>query len=322
MKPYHDIPVFIVSFNRLKYLRALVSWLEASGYTDIRIVDNASTYPPLLSYLYSCGHTVHRMDRNFGHLVVWESNAFSDVIDRERYVVTDCDVVPDALCPLDAISYFSDVLDRYPDVTKVGFGLRIDDLPDAYVFKRSVTDWESCFWTNEIETGLYDAPIDTTFALYRPGIRPSEKRWWKSIRTGFPYVARHLPWYESGDESDEESRFYQLNLSNRSSFWSVTDIGLLRKYGEQLQTELDTVYGSWEWKILSQAYRLAWILTRKDRFLKRSVRSEIPTVKDDGDVSDFQNRNTALLVELDRIRKSGGWELIGRIKHRFRKLFS
>ena len=52
--------------------------------------------------------------------------------------------------------------------------------------------------TDEIEPGLFKSKIDTTFALYRPG--KSYQCWETTIRTGAPYLLRHLPWYEDPEE--------------------------------------------------------------------------------------------------------------------------
>ena len=68
----------------------------------------------------------------------------------------------------DALAFFRRLLDRYSDHAKVGFGLKIADLPKHYRFSRDVRNWEGQFWAREVEPGVYDAPIDTTFALHRP----------------------------------------------------------------------------------------------------------------------------------------------------------
>ena len=75
--------------------------------------------------------------------------------------------MPDDSCPFDALDHFRRLLDRYPDVHKVGFGLRIDDLPETYVLRSSVVQWERQFWCEQAEPGVFRA-IDTTFAMYRP----------------------------------------------------------------------------------------------------------------------------------------------------------
>ena len=42
-----QIPIIINSFNRLTTLKQLISSLEQRGLTNIYILDNNSTYPPL-----------------------------------------------------------------------------------------------------------------------------------------------------------------------------------------------------------------------------------------------------------------------------------
>ena len=76
-----DVPVFVICFNRLDYLRRLVSWLERSGFQNIILVDNASDYPPLEEYLSASPHRVEIMEENLGHLVVWESHRFDDIVE-------------------------------------------------------------------------------------------------------------------------------------------------------------------------------------------------------------------------------------------------
>ena len=149
-----NIKVFIISYNRLSYLKRLVEWLEKAGFERIHIVDNASTYPPLLEYLKNSKHIVHRMEANYGHLVFWKCGKFDDIIRGEEYIVTDCDVLPVEECPKNVTEYFLKILDKYPSHTKVGFSLKIDDLPDCNLSKQAVLDWEGQFWRKKIENGL------------------------------------------------------------------------------------------------------------------------------------------------------------------------
>lgn len=217
------IPVYIISFNRLSYLESLVNWLEKSGCQNIHIVDNASTYPPLLDYLARTKHTVHRMEKNYGHTVLFDAPEFKDIVDNQYFVLSDPDVLPIEECPADFMRFLSGVLERFPKATKAGFGLKFDDLPDHYALKETVVKWESAFYEKAIKgisPALYKAPIDTTFALYRP-----RKEWKKgfaeAIRTGFPYQARHLPWYKDLNNLTEEDRFYNA-LDAGSGNWNGT----------------------------------------------------------------------------------------------------
>jgi hypothetical protein len=201
------IPVLINCRDRLGPLVELVDYLERVGQDRIYLVDNDSAYAPLLEYYERTPHEVIRLGRNAGRLSAWKANLFRKLGIDGRFVFTDPDVVPDDDCPLDAIAYFGEILDTFPEREKAGFGLRIDDLPDAYRFKREVVSWESKFWERQLAPRLYDAPIDTTFALYREPAAHSVGQ--PAVRTGFPYVARHTTWYLDDGSLPEDEAFYR-----------------------------------------------------------------------------------------------------------------
>jgi hypothetical protein len=201
------VPVLINCRDRLGSLVELVEWLERAGQNRIYLVDNDSAYPPLLEYFERSPHEVIRLGRNAGRVSAWEADLFGKLDIEGRFVFTDPDVVPAEECPLDAIGYFGEILDMFPERGKAGFGLRIDDLPDAYKFKREVVSWESRFWVTQLAPRLYDAPIDTTFALYRePGPHSVDQA---AVRTGFPYVARHTTWYLDNGSLPDDEQFYR-----------------------------------------------------------------------------------------------------------------
>lgn len=309
-----DIDIFIISYNRLSYLKRLVEWLENAGFEKMHIVDNASTYPPLLEYLSVSKHQVYRMDKNYGHLVIWESGKFKDIIDKKNYIVTDCDILPVEECPLDVGGYFLRILEKYQDVTKVGFALKIDDLPDHNSSKSAVIEWEKQFWEKTVEAGIFEASIDTTFALYRPGVYPTSKKWWKSIRTDHPYIARHLPWYTDTANPSDEDIFYQNILENKYSFWSVGDPKLLKEYNAQLLAELEKIYSSTEWKVLQLAYRVCNFVLPGERFGKRIGRKNKPPADDLSDLTAVQEYNKRLVAELGSITSSDGWRFLKKFK--------
>ncbi len=61
-----QFPVIITVRDRVTSLRQLVEWLEAAGQRELYLLDNASTYPPLLEWLSQSRHTVVRSERNSG----------------------------------------------------------------------------------------------------------------------------------------------------------------------------------------------------------------------------------------------------------------
>jgi hypothetical protein len=215
---FRSVPIFIVSYNRLSCLQLLIAKLEKDGYTNLIIVDNASTNKSLLDYLQSLPYKVHFLEKNYGHLVLWESRLFEDIINSTYYVLTDPDVIPIDECPSDYVEHFYDILKLYPEKTKVGFSLKIDDLPEHNPNKYDLIRWESFFYENKLSQKplYYDADVDTTFALYRPGY---PKHFYNAIRTGFPYTARHLGWYTDTENlSDEDELYFKSANSSFSSY--------------------------------------------------------------------------------------------------------
>jgi hypothetical protein len=207
-----QVPVFINCRDRLSSLLELIRWLEAVGVDEIYLLDNDSAYEPLLDYYRSTPHTVVRLGRNYGRLAMWEAPGILDLVNGRHFVFTDPDVVPDTACPADAIDRFLELLQRYPSVEKAGFGLRIDDLPDHYPHKDAVIVMERPYWRRRLERGAYFSPIDTTFALYRPGAPPTDR----AIRTGPPYVARHTTWYLDFDNLPPDEAFYQARAARHT----------------------------------------------------------------------------------------------------------
>jgi hypothetical protein len=198
-------PVIIITRDRLESLRNLVLWLESVGQQDIWFCDNASTYPPLIEYLKSSPHHVLFNAINFGHRAPWLSGLVTELGLTSQFIVTDPDVVPCSECPRDVLDVFAKMLADHPDIDKVGFSLRIDDLPSHYQHAEDVRVWESQFWANTYAPGFYFAPIDTTFAMYRPGENHKNSR---SLRAAPPYLARHISWYQDSANPTEEHTYY------------------------------------------------------------------------------------------------------------------
>ena len=219
---YKHTRIFIISYNRLTCLKKLIFFLECSGYYNINIIDNASTFPPLLDYLLQLKYRVFYMEKNYGSRVIWTSGKFSDIINNSYYVVTDPDILPISQCPDNFLAIFYNVLEMYPEVNKVGFSLKIDDLPDHYELKHQVIKWEKQYYKHKIPyegAESYKADIDTTFALYRPLKFQRTPSFYQGIRVGFPYQARHLPWYADLAKKTDEDMFYLSIIQRSSTTW-------------------------------------------------------------------------------------------------------
>ena len=221
-----NFPIFITSFNRLEYLKKLISWLDKINYSNVIILDNCSKYQPLIDYYKQIQdkHKVVFLPNNFGHLAVWHCGLFNEILDNSYYIVTDPDVLPIDECPDDAVGFFYEILQREKAATKVGFSLKTDDIPDYYSLKKEViTEQSKHRYISSVykDINIYHSGIDTTFALYRPGIYPDAAYWYSGIRTGYPYEARHLTWYRDSSAPPTEEDIIYLNSSETfCSVWS------------------------------------------------------------------------------------------------------
>jgi len=208
---YKDIPIVINNRNRLTFLKRQIEALKKRGYNNIYILDNASTYGPLLDYYNVTDCEVIMLGKNRGYDALEQIPLFNS-IKKNYFVYTDSDVVPIDDCPDDFLKFYLETLKKYPKIQKVGFSLKIDDLPHSFADKQKVIDWESQFFKEQVDKGLFLAPIDTTFALHRPYARISTKGRFKMIRTESPYTAYHMPWYNDSENLSDEEKFYIDNV--------------------------------------------------------------------------------------------------------------
>jgi hypothetical protein len=211
------IPIIINNFNRLSYPQLLIARLEEWGYNNIIILDNNSTYPPLLEFYKNTKHEVIRLSENKGYMALWNSEVFKR-FKGSYYVYTDPDVLPLPSCGEQFLGDMLTCLNKYPEIEKLGLALCIHDLPDHYAFKQQVIDLEKVYWQKEVAEGVYDAPVDTTFALYKPLAHGNADQC-KAHRLNGKYGAQHLPWYEDSSQPSEEERYYRAHVSKNSSYW-------------------------------------------------------------------------------------------------------
>ncbi len=215
--PRKKLPVIIICRDLVSDLVQLVEWFEKTGHENIILIDNNSTYPPLLEYLNTSPHDVVRLNSNIGHKSPWVSGFVERFSPVTPFVVTDPDLLPDADAPADSFEYFQELLLRYTDFDKVGFGLHIDDIPLINPYREQVIQWETPFWAKELETFVFAAHLDTTLALHRP---QTPYKVTEAIRTGPPYLARHLPWYRDPFNANEETAYYLKNRDSQVGYWN------------------------------------------------------------------------------------------------------
>lgn len=227
---FHQIPIIINNYNRLEYPRRLIGALEKLGYRNIYIIDNKSSYVPLLEYYDSCPYRVFRLDRNVGHLALWKTG-ISKMFRNQWYIYTDADILPGEDCPEDFAERLYRLAVKY-DAIKAGFALHIDDIPDHYEHKEKVQTWEKRFWEHPLERDVYDAEIDTTFALYRPNTQRRGIDRGLNIRVAGPMTAYHLPWYVDSNNMSEEEKYYVATCSGAASWVKGGSVDGSYSYGQ------------------------------------------------------------------------------------------
>lgn len=202
----------VITRDRVSYTRLCIASLEQHPDLDIHLVDHGSTWGPMLDYLDGSPHPVWRRG-DHPPRSLWEWDRLGDLVRDQRYVVTDPDVVLD--CPTDWLERLNAELDC-GGMVKVGLGLRIDDLPKTRTAHK-VRAWEIPFWMSRRPSGAWNAPVDTTLALYPPLTAQPGFHLVPAARLDKPYLIRHLPWY--GDLDPAETEHYRQRIIPGSSHW-------------------------------------------------------------------------------------------------------
>lgn len=208
-----DIPIVINNFNRLTTTRKLANDLKELGYTNIHILDNASTYPPLLEWYNICSYTVEKLTSNQEFLAVYNSGYINKFIDKHWIAYTDSDIELNNKTPANFIETLISITERY-NKTKGGLALKVDDLPNND-YATHYKNWETDhFWTKPLEQDVYDACVDTTFCIIKPGL-PFD---YQAIRVAGDMTAKHIPWYTDFSNMNEEEKYYLSTASTNSSY--------------------------------------------------------------------------------------------------------
>lgn len=213
---------FVLTRDRVTYAERCIEALMTAGL-DVVVVDHGSTWIPMLDLLDRVRHLPAFFDglprlirsENRHPRDLWRPDGpiATQVHPGERFIVTDCDVVPAKDCPPSWVHMLSELLDKRPAAVKVGLGLRTSDLPPWFAHRKMVRAWEAKYQAPMAAPVLLEdaqqhgvwADIDTTLAMYR---RYEPFKLGPAIRTSAPFEALHLPWYEDSANPTDEQAFY------------------------------------------------------------------------------------------------------------------
>jgi len=223
-----DIPVIIIAFNNLTYVKMMINQFKTKNFKNIHIIDNNSSYPKLLEYYLTIKDIkIHYMPENFGHRVLFRSinkNFYNQL--PNFFILTDPDIKFNDDLPNNFLDRLCELTEKYK-VGKAGFALCIKDY---HKFKnltftrfkktKKIHEWEQVFWNDKLEDEVYKAGIDTTFAVYNKKyfkIVKNEAKFLNAVRVAGNFTAKHLPWYKESIVPDEEINYY--NINTQCSFW-------------------------------------------------------------------------------------------------------
>jgi len=208
-------------------------------------VDNSSSYPPLLDWYETIRKNpdVHivKLGENLGPHVIYNRLSFFKEKYHEitghqlpdEFIITDCDLDISAV-PDDGLKILyqlreEDRKSERPHL-KIGFGLRLDDLPNDPLLRRTKI-WEPQLYKNSATlAGIavhLDSLIDTTLHLLTAPM-PARIRFGPSIRTAPPYQARHVPWYWTRNNLNEEAKYYLQHIDPKLTTHSRSLRNMLR----------------------------------------------------------------------------------------------
>lgn len=202
-----DFKVVINNRNRLSTTKKLVEDLLERNTKQIWILDNGSTYEPLLDWYQTLPNEVEvkRYD-NHGYLAIFSTGLINQ-IEEEWCFYTDSDIELNPKMTKDyqeAMLYYAHALDS----KKISLALDISDLPDHYWFKEQVKRNEGRWWLDEVEPNVFRADTDTTFSL----IQKCDQ--FSSFRLGGDFTSKHIPWYIDLDNLTEEETYYIDNCAD------------------------------------------------------------------------------------------------------------
>ena len=211
-------PVVINSYNQPTYLKNIVNSFIENNFSNIFILDNMSDHPELLNYYKEISESrshanikILYYNKNYGPQ--WFHSArLHRIFGDTPHIFTDPDLAFDSFSPV-FISTLLDIGERYK-LPKIGCALQIPSKQltkdNLSLFRgQSVAEWESQFWVNQIEPGLYKAAIDTTTHIFIPKFF-TEAVYTNNIRVALDgFVAKHWPWFVDDIMSPDEYQFYK-----------------------------------------------------------------------------------------------------------------
>lgn len=230
-RPEPKIDCFVIHFNRPSFLEKLLPVLSSNRRLKIYVIDNASTKENR-QRSEAISRKFHAkfisMDRNYGHQVVWNQGISRSISGEAPYIVTDCDVIPPRNA--DYVGILERGLDKYPRMMKAGLDLDVSRIPLSYPRRSEVIQHERGYIYRKIlDIDFQEAPVDTTFAMYRGGYHAysvwgTRSNEWEgrclALRTVNPELeADHLGWHITPPYDAETRQYFDIIRGLPTGHW-------------------------------------------------------------------------------------------------------
>ncbi len=212
-----NYPIYLTNMNRLTTTKKMVEDLfKLNGSAKINIIDNASTYKPLLDWYEEIKNDVNviKQQTNLGPWTFFYSGHFSKCPD-DFYVYSDADLELNPNMPYNWQEILMDYHKRWN--RKASLVLRLDDIPESEM-KKHISFHQSVCWNPTQEENVWHGVTDMTFSFdaKSAGYR------YESVRIGGNFACRHIPWYLDPLNINEEEKYYLDHIDNKypDAVWS------------------------------------------------------------------------------------------------------
>ncbi|RPI80654.1 MAG: hypothetical protein EHM42_11820 [Planctomycetaceae bacterium] len=207
----------------------LIGQVERLCGGEIHLIDNASTYPPLVRFLDEFAADFHGTlhIHRFGNqgpraacTVVNQLRASWTARGITHYATTDSDLDLEGV-RADLLGQFAAILDADSQLVKVGSALRINDLPNTPLADYARTA-EQKFWVDRYPTDIvpdlcYRGDLGETLAVYR--LNPAwSGDYGPAVRVAGRYQVRHVPWYHTTENRPADHCWY---IDHCRTDWTV-----------------------------------------------------------------------------------------------------
>jgi hypothetical protein len=248
-----DFPLLLIpTFNNPTYLNNMLAQLAKMKWLNFLIIDSGSTFPDMLELMQNLP-TSNKMilENNLGPRFFSENQEFFKTL-PDIFCVTDPDLEFNIQMPLNFAEKLTQISNEF-QIGKVGLALDISVnlgiKSQKYILEsklQTIQEYERKYWEKPIKNvhglEIYEAPVDTTFALYNKRYFNPAKSFTKAFRVAGKFSAIHLPWLDTELRPTSEIDFYN-SLNKSGAFHEIDGMHL------RLLQEIEDLKRSLSWRV-------------------------------------------------------------------------